>query len=65
MRYIGIFQIMEPRNLLKPDFETSVTFELLGIFDEVFTVVLRRLSFIIQYMCLYLQWGLFNAFDMN
>ena len=32
MRYIGIFQIMEPRNLLKPDFETSVTFEPLGIF---------------------------------
>ena len=32
MRYIGIFQLMEPRNLLKPDFETSVTFEPLGIF---------------------------------
>ena len=27
-----MFQITEPRNLLKPDFETSVTFELLGIF---------------------------------
>ena len=32
MRYIGTFQIMEPSNLLKPDFETSVTFEPLGIF---------------------------------
>ena len=31
MGYIGIFQIMEPRNRLKPDFETSVTFEALGI----------------------------------
>ena len=25
MRYIGIFQIMEPRNQLKADFETSIT----------------------------------------
>ena len=32
MRYIGIFQIMEPRNQLKPDLGTSVTFEPLGIF---------------------------------
>ena len=32
MRYIGIFQIMEPRNQLKADFETSITFEPLGIF---------------------------------
>ena len=32
MRYIGISQIMEPRNLLKPDFETSVTFEPIGMF---------------------------------
>ena len=30
MRYIGIFQIMEPSNLLKPCFETSVTFEMFG-----------------------------------
>ena len=61
MRYIGIFQIMEPRNLLKPDFETSVTFEPLGIFfDEGFTVVLRGMSSIILYICLYLHWGLFN-----
>ena len=32
MRYIGTFQKMKPMNLLKPDFETSVTFERLGIF---------------------------------
>ena len=32
MKYIGIFQIMEPRNLVKPNFETSVMFESLGIF---------------------------------
>ena len=32
MRYTGIFQIMEPRNQLKADFETSITFEPLGIF---------------------------------
>ena len=32
MRYIGIFQIMEPRNQLRADFETSITFEPLGIF---------------------------------
>ena len=53
MVYIGIFQIMEPRNLLKPDIETSVTFEPLGIFDAVFTFVLRRMSSIILCMCLY------------
>ena len=44
MKYIEIFQIMEPRNLLKPYFETSVTFEPFGIFDVVFTVVLRRMN---------------------
>ena len=60
MRYIGIFQIMEPRNQLKADFETSITFEPLEIFDAVFTVVLRRMSSIILYMCLYLHWGLFK-----
>ena len=60
MRYIGIFQIMEPRNQLKADFETSITFEPLGIFDAVFTVVLRRMSSIILYVCLYLHWGLFK-----
>ena len=49
MRYIAIFQIMEPRNLLKPDLETSVTFEPLGFFDVVFTLVLRRMSSIILY----------------
>ena len=32
MRKVGIFQIMEPRNLQKADLETSVTFESLGIF---------------------------------
>ena len=32
MRYIGIFEIMEPRNLLKPYFETSVTLVPFGIF---------------------------------
>ena len=42
--------------LLKPDFETSVIFELLGTFDAVFTVVLRRMSSIILCMCLYLYW---------
>ena len=52
---------MEPRNLLKPDFETSITFEPLGIFSAVFNVVLRRMSSVILYMCLYLHWGLFNA----
>ena len=60
MRYIGIFQIMEPRNQLKADFETSITFEPFEVFDAVFTVVLRRMSSIILYMCLYLHWGLFN-----
>ena len=60
MRYIGIFQIMEPRNLLKPDFETSVTFEPLGIFDAAFTVLLMRMSSIILFMCLYLHLGLFK-----
>ena len=53
------FQIMEPRNQLKADFETSTTFEPLGIFDAVFTVVLRRMSSIILYVCLYLHWDLF------
>ena len=46
----------------KPDFETSVTVEPLGFFDAVFTVVLRRMSSIILYMCLYLQLGLFKLF---
>ena len=32
MRYIGIFQIMEPMNLLKPYFGISVTFVPFGIF---------------------------------
>ena len=32
IRYIRIFQIMKPSNLLKSDFEPSVTFEPLGIF---------------------------------
>ena len=64
MRYIGCFQIMEPKNLLKPYFETSVIFELFGFFYAVFTVVLRRMSSIIFYMCLYLRWGLFkNIFN--
>ena len=61
MMYIGIFQIMEPRNQLKADFETSITFERLGIFYAVFTVVLRRMSSIILYVCLYLHWGLFKG----
>ena len=30
--HLKIFQIMERRKLLKPDIETSVTFEPLGIF---------------------------------
>ena len=60
MRYIGIFQIMEPRNQLKADFETSITFEPLGIFWCGFHFVLRRMSSIILYVCLYLRWGLFN-----
>ena len=47
-----IFQIMEPRNMLKPYFETSVTFEPFGIFDAVFTVVFRRMSSIILYVSL-------------
>ena len=65
MRYIGIFQIMEPGNQLKADFETSITFEPLEIFDAVFTVVLRRISSIILYMCLYLHWGLFNYHQIH
>ena len=44
------FQIMEPRNLLKPYFETSVILERFGFFDAVFTVVLRRMSSI-TYVC--------------
>ena len=32
MKYIGIFQIIEPRNQLKADFEISITFEPLEIF---------------------------------
>ena len=56
---------MEPRNLLKPDFETSVTFEPLGIFCAVFTVMLKRMSSIILYMCLYVHWGLFNARNID
>ena len=58
MKYIGIFQIIEPRNLLKPDSENSVN--LLEFFDTVFNVVPRRMSSIIVYMCLYLHWGLFK-----
>ena len=64
MRYIVIFQIMESRNLLKPYFETSVTFEPPGIFDAVFTVVVRRISSFILYMCLFLHWGLFNIYKV-
>ena len=47
MRYTGIFQAIEPRNLLKPDFETSVTYEPLEFFDAIFTVVLRGMSSVI------------------
>ena len=32
MKYTGIFQTMEPRNLLKPDFETSVILNRLEFF---------------------------------
>ena len=61
MRYIGILQIMEPRNLLKTDFETSLTFEPLRSFDAVFIDVLKRMNPIILYMCLYLHLGLFKV----
>ena len=79
MRYIGIFQIMEPRNLLKPDFEIpdfeipdfeiSVTFESLGIFFLcVFHCCaqeneLCHLMYHHNIMCLYLHWGLFNLIE--
>ena len=56
---------MEPKDLLKPCFETSVTFEPFGIFDAVFTVVLRRMSSVILYMCVYLLWGLFNNYKLQ
>ena len=49
MRSLEFFQIMEPRNLPKPYFETSVTFEPFGFFDAVFIVVLRRMNVIILY----------------
>ena len=62
MRYIGIFQIMEPMNLLKPDLKTSVAFDPLGIFYAVFTVVLRRISSIFIYIvvskCIFLAGSL-------
>ena len=44
----------------QPYFETYVTFELFGIFNAVFTVVLKRISAIILYICLYLLRGLFK-----
>ena len=59
MSYIGIFQIMEPRNQLKADFETSITVEPLEIFDAVFTVVLRRMSSIILYIGVSLTFSLY------
>ena len=36
-----------------------------NFFDAVFTVVLRRMSSIILYVCLYLHWGLFNFFKIQ
>ena len=51
---------MEPRNLLKPYFETSVTFDPFGFFGAVFTAVLTRMSSYHFIQCLYLLWGLFN-----
>ena len=58
MRYIGIFQIMEPRNQLKADFETSITFlNRLKFFGAVFTVVLRRMSSIILYIYVFIYTG--------
>ena len=52
---------MEPANLLKPDFETYVTFEPLGMFRCGFHCCAKERSAIILYMCVYLHWGLFNV----
>ena len=51
MRYIGIFQIMEPKNLLKPYFETSVTFEPFGIFMRFSLLCSVELSALSFYIC--------------
>ena len=54
MRLIGIFQIMEPRNLLKPDFETSETFEPLGIFWCGFHFYAQEKEFYHFHICIFI-----------
>ena len=57
MRYNGIFQIMEPRNLLKPDFETSVTFEPLGFFFMWFSLLCSGEWALSYYICIFIYIG--------
>ena len=57
MRYIGIFQIMEPRNQLKADFETSITFEPLEIFLMRFSLLCSGEWALSFYICVFIYIG--------
>ena len=62
MRYIGIFQKMEPRILLKPYFETSISFEPFGICLCSFHCSAQE-NELYHYIdvCLYLRRGFFKC----
>ena len=61
MRYIEIFQIMEPRNLLKSYFEISVTYEPFRIFCCGFHCCAQENELYHFFgMCFYLHWCLFK-----
>ena len=59
MRYIGIFQIMEPRNQLKADFETSITFESLEIFWWGFHCCAQENELYHFILCVFIYIGVF------
>ena len=57
MRYIGIFQIIEPRNQLESDFKTSVTFEPLGNILMRFSLLYSRECTLSFYICVFIYIG--------
>ena len=65
MRYIGIFQIMEPRNQLKADFETSITFEPLGIFLMRFSLLCSGEWALSFYMWVSIYIGVSLRYDLR
>ena len=57
MRYIGIFQIMEPRNQLKADFEMSITFWTAWNFFMRFSLLCSGEWALSFYLCVFIYTG--------